>query len=368
MNTATILIITARPSLADELHLTLELLGYEAPIIASNAAQAREILRLVICQLILLDAYSADATAIEVASALEAAGQTPVIVLADLPTASSQRAAERCLLTPLSRDALDRALHDALSVKGRHSSSAEHTQRLVSLGMITGEIVHDMNNLLARALGYAELALDSLPTDLEARELTERSLASAMEAWATAGQILAFINRRQPQIALLDLSRQAYEAAETMRHLVGPPLELRLRLREQLPPVRASAAQLQRVLINLLTNAIQALGAGPGVIVLSTGTIALTAEQLGRCQVGSEAAPGVYVRLSVYNDGPGIDTATFEQLFRPFFTTRPTGNGLGLAVVARLIHEYDGAIRVHSSKVKGTAFVIYLPVAAPQAD
>lgn len=369
MPSATVLLITSRPALADQLGALLGDLGHEAPIIAAYADQAREIMRLVRCDLVLVDTDLAGAAGFNAGSLLEAVDAPPIFFLIDLPSAGERwrySAHRHCLVVPLSAGALDGALRQARAEAELEAAAARPGAQRGSIELVVAEIAHDLNNLLTRTLGYAELAVESTPDDSETRELVELALGSAHQAREITLAILAQVGLQQAPAGLVHVSDLAREVGGLLRRALGEGRELRFRLREGLPLVYGNAVELRQVLLNLLTNAAEAIRGDAGAITISTSAAHVTPQILDSCQVGAFAPPGPYLRLAVRDTGVGVDAATSMRMFDPFYTTRADGRGLGLASAARIVIDHGGAIRVRSAPGRGTFVAVYLP-AAPGA-
>jgi signal transduction histidine kinase len=140
-------------------------------------------------------------------------------------------------------------------------------------------------------------------------------------------------------------------------------VELELALEERLPRVVVDEVQIRQVLMNLLTNAAQAIGDRGGRITIRTGVAWVEVEELEELQLGADLSPGRYAWCSVEDDGCGMDEATKARIFDPFFTTRPSGRGLGLATVLGIVRGHRGALGVTSAPGRGTTFRVLLPCA-----
>jgi CheY-like chemotaxis protein len=163
------------------------------------------------------------------------------------------------------------------------------------------------------------------------------------------------------------------EAVRLLRATLPARLVLEVQCDDAVPVVLADATQIQQVLINLATNAMQAMRGEPGHIAIRLDTLMLDAVSAGTrpaLQALHARHPGRTVRLAVSDDGPGMDAATLERIFEPFFTTKPVdeGTGLGLSVVLGIVQGHEGEIVVDSAPGAGTCFSIYLPPAGPQAQ
>jgi PAS domain S-box-containing protein len=241
------------------------------------------------------------------------------------------------------------------------------SQKMEAIGTLAGGVAHDFNNLLAAILGNLALAREDVGTEHLAQESLAEVHRAAIRARQLVQQILAFSRRQTQALQRQPLTPLVEEALRLLRVLLPAGVRLNTRLPAAGLPVLADATQIQQVLMNLCTNAWQAMGPQqPGEI-----TVALRAEQLDAAQALQlgELAAGSYACLSVADDGPGIDEATQHRIFEPFFTTKApgSGTGLGLSVVHGIVKAHRGAIAVHSAPGAGARFDVYLPLAATGA-
>ncbi len=227
--------------------------------------------------------------------------------------------------------------------------------------MLAGGIAHDFNNLLMGVLGNADLALLQLPPEAPGREHVKKIVTAAMRAAELTNQMLAYSGKGRFVVEALNVNR----IIEEMDHLLGTVLSkktsLRFHLAPDLPMVEADASQLRQVVMNLLTNASEALGESSGTVLVTTGVMVADAAYLRGCTLSEELLPGRYVYLEVSDAGQGMDAATRARIFDPFFTTKFTGRGLGLAAVLGIVRGHRGGIKIYSEPGKGTTFTVLFP-------
>ena len=239
-----------------------------------------------------------------------------------------------------------------------------HVQKLESLGVLAGGIAHDFNNLLVSVLGNAGLALaETDPASPARSRLTDIEVAAQRAAELTR-QMLAYAGRGRFMVQRLDLSMLVREIVTLLRTVVSRTAEIDIRLANDLPAVEADAAQLRQVVMNLVTNAADAIAGAPGRIEITTGMMSATQDYLARSSIGQDLAPGEFVFVDIADTGCGMDQNTLARIFDPFFTTKVTGRGLGLAAVLGIVRSHRGAILVDSSPGAGTRFRLLLPVVA----
>ena len=238
---------------------------------------------------------------------------------------------------------------------------ARQAQKLESLGVLAGGIAHDFNNLLVGVLGNASLLRDQLAEEPERRELIERIEEAAERAADLTRQMLAYSGRGRFVIEPIHLG----SVAEEMRRLVSAAVSKRARivldLAQDLPAVEGDATQIRQVVMNLLTNAADALEDQDGVITLRTGVVVADRATLAAGAVDDDLPTGRYVFLEVTDTGAGMSEVVRRRMFEPFFTTKATGRGLGLAATLGIVRGHRGTIRVTSEPGCGTTTTILLP-------
>jgi len=237
-----------------------------------------------------------------------------------------------------------------------------HSQKLESLGVLAGGIAHDFNNILAGILGFADLALDHLSPNDRARADIDIIKKAALRAADLTKQMLAYTGKGKFQFAPVNLSTIAQEIWEMLQVSITKKATLVCNLPAELPTIRADASQLHQVLLNLVINAAEAIGEQPGVITISTGVGEITAADKA-CLVG-DCQSGPCVFLEVVDTGCGMKEEVLAKIFDPFYTTKFTGRGLGLAAVHGIVRGHQGALKVTSRPGQGTTFRLYFPVIA----
>jgi signal transduction histidine kinase/CheY-like chemotaxis protein len=255
------------------------------------------------------------------------------------------------------RTAMDRAEEEHRALERQML----HVQKLESLGVLAGGIAHDFNNLLVSVLGNAGLALAELsPVSPIRSRLTDIELAAQRAAELTR-QMLAYAGRGRVVVQRVNLSDLVVELVTLLRTVVARTADIDVRLTDNLPDVEADASQLRQVIMNLVTNAADAIGGDAGRVDVTTGRMSATREYLAQCCTGQDLEPGEFVFAEVADTGCGMDDKTKARIFDPFFTTKVTGRGLGLAAVLGIVRSHRGAIAVESSPGAGTRFRLLLP-------
>lgn len=241
-----------------------------------------------------------------------------------------------------------------------------HAQKLESLGVLAGGIAHDFNNLLTAILGNLDLAVYELPPSAGARHSIQQAIQASHRAADLARQMLAYSGRGHFALRPMDLNELVRENAQLFRAAIARTVTLHLELAEDLPRIVADAAQVQQVVMNLITNAAEAIGSHPGVVKIITRLVDADAARLGRSRLAEKPPPGRFFSLAVEDTGCGMDATTLERLFDPFFTTKFTGRGLGMSAVLGIVRGHKGAIFVRSEVGRGTSVEVLFPV--PEAS
>jgi PAS domain S-box-containing protein len=252
----------------------------------------------------------------------------------------------------------------------REARSLEHqllsAQRLESLGMLAGGVAHDFNNILTGILGEANLARRALTKSRWADVTTniERIERLALRAAELTRQLLAYSGKGRFVVLPLRLSDVVEDMASMLGVVISKKASLELDLDGELPAVQCDRAQLQQVVMNLITNASEALGEDEGTITIRTRTRECTKEMLDAAYAAADLEPGRYVVLEVSDTGVGMVDEVKAHVFDPFFTTKATGRGLGMSAIQGIVRAHRGAIQVCSTPGEGTRFEVLLPASS----
>jgi len=243
----------------------------------------------------------------------------------------------------------------------------EHTDRVDSLGVLAGGIAHDFNNLLTAILGNVSLALRKLDTSSPVLKYLQAVESASYSASDLCKQMLAYSGKGKFVVKAIDLS----DLVENMGKLIDVSLAknvvLKYHLTDHLPPIDADVAQIQQVVLNLITNASEAIEGKSGVISMSTGVIQVNADYLNGCVGSEQLQPGRYISLEVSDTGCGMDMQIQKKIFDPFFTTKFTGRGLGMSAMLGIVKGHQGALRIYSEPGEGTTIKVVFPVSAESA-
>ena len=234
-------------------------------------------------------------------------------------------------------------------------------EKMETVGRLAGGVAHDFNNMLGVILGHSEMALSELQDGHPLRETLEEIEKAARRSAALTGQLLAFARQQPITPRLLDLNEAVTGMLKMLRRVIGEQLELSWLPGPGAKMVCIDPTQVEQLLVNLCVNARDAI-ADTGCITIETGTVHF--DQPPGCE-DQELPAGDYVRLTISDDGKGMEQETLAHLFEPFFTTKETGRGtgLGLATVDGIVKQNRGFIEVVSRPGQGSRFTVYLPQA-----
>jgi len=243
----------------------------------------------------------------------------------------------------------------------RLEAQVQHAQRLQSLGILAGGLAHDFNNLLTIIMGNARIALLDLPPGSPVVEnLAEIETATGRAAELT-NQMLAYSGKGRFTLQAVNLSRVAEEIASLLQTVIPRKTAVQFNLQIGSPVIEADPAQIRQIVINLITNAAEAIGEAGGAIRVSTGVVDADRTYLGATYFDDHLPAGRYVYLEVSDTGCGMSLETQTKIFDPFFTTKFTGRGLGLAAVIGIVRAHHGALKVSSQPGLGSTFRLLFP-------
>ena len=244
--------------------------------------------------------------------------------------------------------------------KRQLESQLFQSQKMEAVGTLAGGIAHDFNNILASMLGYAELALDDTPEGTDLRANLVQVLRGCQRAKDLIKQILTFSRHDQQERQPVQVSLILKEVLKFLRASLPATIDIRRNIAASSGKILADSTQIHQVLLNLCTNAAQAMEERGGVIDIALAEVDLPA---GNQELGADLAPGPYLTLTVSDTGKGMTPEVMNRIFEPFFTTKAPGQGtgLGLAVVHGIVKSHGGAIQVGSEPGKGSAFKVFFP-------
>ncbi|MGC2062455.1 MAG: ATP-binding protein [Thermodesulfovibrionales bacterium] len=246
----------------------------------------------------------------------------------------------------------------------RLEEQLRNAQKLEAVGQLAGGIAHDFNNILTAIIGYGNLLQMNISEGDPLRIKVDHIVAAADKAAHLTQGLLSYSRRQLINPRLVNLNEIIVRVEELLSRLIGEDIDLKTVLTSDNAVINADAGQIEQILMNLVTNARDAMPGG-GVLVIKTEPTELTSEFIAAHSFG---LPGKYIALSVTDSGTGIDDRIRTKIFDPFFTTKEVGKGtgLGLAMVYGIIKQHDGYIDISSSSKQGTTFTMYLPAAGSE--
>ncbi len=244
----------------------------------------------------------------------------------------------------------------------------QHAQKLESLGVLAGGIAHDFNNLLVGVLGNVSVALADVAPGSDTHELLVDIELAARRAAELTMQLLAYAGKGRFNLQPIDLSAAVRETSSLLHSAISRRATLTLDLAVDLPMMVGDGTQVRQVIMNLLTNASEALDDQPGDIILRTGRMEADRAYLAECLAADDARPGEFVYVDVADTGIGMSAETVSRIFDPFFTTKFTGRGLGLAATLGIVRGHHGALNVRSTPGAGTVIRALYPATAQHSS
>jgi signal transduction histidine kinase len=372
MPSASILVVEDEPLIVHDVTRSLTQLGYVVAGTVPTGEEAVEATRRLSPDLVLMDIMLAgEMDGARAAALIREQQDVPVVfttAYADDDTLDRVRPAAPYgyLVKPFDRTLLRVTIETALSRREVEARLAEserrlsHARKMEAVGVLAGGLAHDFNNILSAIIGYSEMALDKLPEADPVRRMVDRIHTAGLRARNMVELLLAFARPATGETrGRADLGEVAAEALQLLTPSLTPAVDLRADLGEGRFPVAADPTRLHQVVMNLLTNAAEAVHGG-GVLEVS-----LAREKGADPESGADSGERNWVRLTVADTGPGIEPEVMERIFDPFFTTkRPgRGTGMGLAVVHGVVRSLGGHVEVESAPGKGSCFTVRLPAA-----
>ena len=245
-----------------------------------------------------------------------------------------------------------------ISERKRAEEALQRTQRLESLGMLSGGLAHEFNNILVSILGNAELAQLELPTTSPVCEMLNEIGTAVHRAAELTDEMLAFSGKAKVDIKPLDVTAEVQSAKQSLEAICPANLTIQYDLSAHLPRVLGDPSRIKQALLGLVSNGAEAMEGEQGAISVSAGLIDLDGSELRKGYWTDELPNGQYVFLRVADTGVGMDRDTMAKAFDPFFSTKFAGRGLGLAAVLGIVRSFGGAIQMISEPNKGSAVTL----------
>lgn len=300
---------------------------------------------------------------------LQTNGSTKTIICRGGPSISEQSRHDRSrpILVGTVQDVTEARRAEAERARLRNHMT--QAQKLESLGVLAGGIAHDFNNILATIMGNTQMTRDEVISDAvndQTVDYLDEVLLASKKAASLCHQMLAYSGKASFAFEPLDLSELIESMTQMLTISVSKKVTLSFGLTPNPPLIMGDGPQLRQVVLNLVTNASEALAGEAGVISIATKIAHSSDSALPDALGAEDLRPGECVVLQVSDDGCGIDEQTAQRVFEPFFSTRFQGRGLGLAATLGIVRAHRGAISVSSTPEKGSTFQVFLPAVKPR--
>lgn len=258
-------------------------------------------------------------------------------------------------------EVLEKMVEERTQTLAKYERQLQQVLKIQAIGTLAGGIAHDFNNILFPIVGYTELTMDEVPADSVAHNNLEEVLKAANRAKDLVKQILTFSRQSGQELKPVEVQHVIKEALKLLRASIPASIEIVHDIDENCAPVMGDATQIHQVIMNLCTNAYQAMQDKGGKLEVSLKEMYVGYEQTVQ-KIGMQ--PGKHLQLLVQDEGHGMDASVLNRIFEPYYTTKEQGKGtgLGLSVIHGIIKNHRGDITVSSSPGKGTVFKVYLPV------
>jgi PAS domain S-box-containing protein len=255
-----------------------------------------------------------------------------------------------------------------ITQQNQAEEALRQAQKLESLGVLAGGIAHDFNNLLTALLGNLNLAQMKMAPESPATPYLENVERTVLKAAELTKQMLAYSGRGRFVVKPYNLNQVVQEMTHLLDVSISKKVALRFDLAQALPAIEADAAQIQQVVMNLVTNASESIGDREGAIHIRTRTQTLDDSLLQTTFAGQNLQPGLQVVLEIEDSGCGIEPAIRNRIFDPFFSTKQSGRGLGLAAMQGILRGHHAGIRIASILGKGSTFTLFFPTSTGAAS
>ncbi len=247
-----------------------------------------------------------------------------------------------------------------ITEKNRLERHLRESHKIEAIGTLAGGIAHDFNNIIAGIIGFTEMVLEDIPDDDPAHRRLHYVLKGAHRGRDLVRQILTFSRKNEQKKGVVSMGHIVDEVVSLVRATLPATIEIRTASLVKSDLVCADPTQIHQVVLNLCSNAAHAMNENGGILEISLAEETISSTEHSPHQ---DLGPGPYMKLTVKDNGRGMETSTLERIFEPFFTTKPPGEGtgLGLAVVHGIVRNHDGVITVSSRPGKGSSFNVYIP-------
>ena len=278
-----------------------------------------------------------------------------------LNTANALESLEFYSLLRNQNETLEKKVEERTKTLAKYERQLQQVLKIQAIGTLAGGIAHDFNNILFPIVGYTELTMDEVPEDSVAHKNLQEILKAANRAKDLVKQILTFSRQSDQERKPIKVQHIITEALRLLRASIPASIEITHAIQDDCGPVMGDATQIHQVVMNLCTNAYQAMQDKGGKLEVILTEIDIGYEEMID-KIGMQ--PGKHLRLLVKDEGCGMDAAVLDRIFEPYYTTKEQGKGtgLGLSVIHGIVKNHGGDITVKSTPGKGTIFQVYLPL------
>jgi PAS domain S-box-containing protein len=253
---------------------------------------------------------------------------------------------------------------ESIAERKKLEAQLRHAQKMESIGTLAGGVAHDFNNVLTTIMGYCSLMLMKAGENHPFLGYINQIMEAANRASSLTQSLLAFSRKQAMETKAIEVNEAIKGVEKLLRRIIGEDIELRTQLANERLVVIAGEGQIGQLLMNLATNARDAMPDG-GTLTIKTERVHLSSELVKTQEAPDGGKEGTYLALEVADTGSGMDERTKDQVFDPFFTTKEVGKGtgLGLSIVYGIVNQNKGYVDIASVPGKGTTFTVYLPLA-----
>jgi signal transduction histidine kinase/CheY-like chemotaxis protein len=278
-----------------------------------------------------------------------------------LNTANALESLEFYSLLRNQNENLEKMVEERTRTLAKYERQLQQVLKIQAIGTLAGGIAHDFNNILFPIVGYTELTMDEVPDDSVAHNNLEEVLKAAHRAKDLVQQILTFSRQSGQERKPVEVHSIIEEALKLLRASIPASIEIIHKIDDDCHPVMGDATQIHQVIMNLCTNAYQAMQDKGGTLEINLSEVDVGYEETVE-KIGMQ--PGKHLQLLVKDEGCGMDAAVLNRIFEPYYTTKEQGKGtgLGLSVIHGIVKNHRGDISVNSTPGKGTTFKVYLPI------
>jgi signal transduction histidine kinase/CheY-like chemotaxis protein len=278
-----------------------------------------------------------------------------------LNTANALESLEFYSLLRNQNENLEKMVEERTQELAKYERQLQQVLKIQAIGTLAGGIAHDFNNILFPIVGYTELTMDEVPEDSMAHNNLEEILKAANRAKDLVQQILTFSRQSGQERKPVNVQSVIVEALKLLRASIPASIDILHKIDDDCHPVMGDATQIHQVIINLCTNAYQAMQDKGGTLEVKLSEVDVAYDETVE-KIGMQ--PGRHLQLLVIDEGCGMDAAVLDRIFEPYYTTKEQGKGtgLGLSVIHGIVKNHRGDITVTSSPGKGTTFKVYLPI------